>query len=79
MKKSYPILLVVNYFDQLGREKYCAKIDLRFRYWQVRIKEGDEAKTITVTRYGVFEFKVMPFGLTNDPAMFYLMMNQVLH
>ncbi|KAK4385696.1 Retrovirus-related Pol polyprotein from transposon opus [Sesamum angolense] len=44
----------------------------------VRIKEGDEAKTTVVTRYGAFEFLVMPFGFTNAPTTFSTMMNQVL-
>ncbi|XP_022888965.1 uncharacterized protein LOC111404384 [Olea europaea var. sylvestris] len=79
VKNSYPIPLVADCFDRLGQAKYYTKIDLRSRYWQVQIKEGDEAKTTVVTRYGAFEFKVMPFGLTNAPTTFYTMMNQVLH
>ncbi|KAL0331235.1 UNVERIFIED_CONTAM: Retrovirus-related Pol polyprotein from transposon [Sesamum angustifolium] len=78
VKNKYPIPLVADCFDRLSRAKYFTKIDLRSGYWQVRIKEGDEAKTTVVTRYGAFEFLVMPFGLTNAPATFSTMMNQVL-
>ncbi|KAK4387228.1 RNA-directed DNA polymerase [Sesamum angolense] len=79
VKNKYPIPLVADCFDHLSRAKYFTKIDLRSGYWQVRIKEGDEAKTTVITRYGAFEFLVMPFGLTNAPATFSTMMNQVLH
>ena len=70
VKKKYPIPLIVDLFDQLGKVKYFLKLDLRLGYWHVHIAEGDEAKTTCVTRYGVFEFLVMPFGLTNAPVMF---------
>ncbi|KAL0293827.1 UNVERIFIED_CONTAM: Retrovirus-related Pol polyprotein from transposon [Sesamum radiatum] len=79
VKNKYPIPLVADCFDRLSQAKYFTKIDLRLGYWQVRIKEGDEAKTTVVTRYGAFEFLVMPFGLTNAPATFCTLMNQVLH
>ncbi|KAK4397717.1 RNA-directed DNA polymerase [Sesamum angolense] len=79
VKNKYPIPLVVDCFDRLTWAKYFTKIDLRSGYWQVRIKEGDEAKTTMVTRYEAFEFLVMPFGLTNSPITFSTMMNQVLH
>ncbi|KAL0381911.1 UNVERIFIED_CONTAM: RNA-directed DNA polymerase [Sesamum latifolium] len=79
VKNKYPIPLAADCFDRLSRAKYFTKIDLRSGYWQVRIKEGDEAKTTVVTRYGAFEFLVMPFGLTNAPATFSTLMNQVLH
>ncbi|KAL2252569.1 UNVERIFIED_CONTAM: RNA-directed DNA polymerase [Sesamum indicum] len=79
VKNKYPIPLVADCFDRLSGANYFTKIDLRSGYWQVRIKEGDEAKTTVVTRYGAFEFLVTPFGLTNAPATFSTLMNQVLH
>ncbi|KAL0430805.1 UNVERIFIED_CONTAM: RNA-directed DNA polymerase [Sesamum radiatum] len=79
VNNKYPIPLVVDCFDRLSQAKYFTRIELRSGYWQVRIKEGDEAKTTVVIRYGAFEFLVMPFSLTNAPETFYMLMNQVLH
>lgn len=56
IKNKYPIPLIANLFDQLGGARYFSKLDLRSGYYQVRIAEGDEAKTTCVTRYGAFEF-----------------------
>ena len=78
IKNKYPIPLAAEFFDRLSKAEYFTKLDLRSGYWQVRVAEGDEAKTTCVTRYGSFEFLVMPFGLTNAPATFCNLMNDVL-
>ena len=54
VKNKYPILLIADLFDQLGRARYFTKLDLRLGYYQVRITEGDEPKTTCVTRYNSF-------------------------
>ena len=78
VKNKYPIPLTVELFDKLAKARYFTKLDMRSGYWQVRIAEGDKAKTTCVTRYGSYEFLVMPFGLTNAPATFCNLMNDVL-
>ena len=54
------------------------KLDLRWGYNNVRIKEGDKWKAVFMTPEGSFELTVMFFGLTNSPATFQAMMNKLL-
>jgi len=59
-------------------KKLFTKMDLRWRYNNVRIKEGDEWKAAFTMPEGSFEPTVMFFGLTNSPATFQAMMNELL-
>ena len=54
------------------------KMDLRWGYNNIRIKEGDEWKAVFTTLEGLFEPTIMFFGLTNSPATFQAMMNKLL-
>ncbi|GKE03999.1 retrotransposon protein, putative, ty3-gypsy subclass, partial [Tanacetum coccineum] len=77
VKNQYPLLRIVDLFDQLQGSIVYSKIDLRFGYHQLRVREEDISKTAFRTRYGHYEFQVMPFGLTNAPAIFMDLMNRV--
>ena len=52
-------------------------IDLRSRYYLLRVKDVEVPKTAFRTRYGHYEFLVMLFWLTKAPAAFMDLMNRV--
>jgi hypothetical protein len=60
---------------KLKGSKFFTKLDLRWGYNNVRIKEGDEWKAAFITNRGLFEPTVMFFGLRNSPATFQAMMD----
>ena len=53
-------------------------MDLQWEYNNMRIKEGDKWKAAFSMSERSFEPTVMFFGLTNSPAMFQVMMNDLL-
>jgi len=63
--------------DRIRDAHIFTKIDLKYGYYLVRIKDGDEWKTAFRTRYGLYKFLVMPFGLCNAPATFQDMINHI--
>ena len=54
------------------------KMDLRWGFNNVRIKEGDKWKGAFTMHIGSFKLIVMFFRMTNSPATFQAMMNEIL-
>src|SRR5215472_4077424 len=75
VKNSYPLPLIQDLMGKVSKAKIFTKLDVRWGYNNVRIKEGDEWKAAFRTNRGLFEPLVMFFGLTNSPATFQTMMN----
>jgi len=69
--------LITDILDGVGKRKVFTKLDLRWGYNNVRIKEGDEWKVAFTTHIRAYEPTVMYFGLTNSPAIFQAMMNNL--
>jgi len=78
VKNNYPLPLISDVLENIGIKKLFTKMDLRWGYNNVRIKEGDEWKAAFTTLEESFEPTVMFFGLTNSLAALQAMINELL-
>jgi len=78
IKNNYPLPLILDIVENISTKKIFTKMDLRWEYNNVQIKEGDEWKAEFTTPEGSFEPTVMFFGLTNSLATFQAMINELL-
>ena len=77
MKNKYPLPLISELIEKLQGARYFTRLDVRWGFNNVRMKEGDEWKAAFRTNRGLFEPLVMFFSLTNSPATFQTMMNDI--
>jgi len=70
VKNNYLPPLITELIDKMDSKRVFMKMDLRWGFNNVRIKEGDEWKGAFTTHIGSFEPTVMFFGMTNLPAIF---------
>ena len=77
VKNGYLLPLIADILDGVEKKKVFTKLDLRWEYNNVRIKEGNEWKAVFTIHIGAYKPTVMYFGLTNSPATFQMMMNDL--
>ena len=69
-KDSYPIPCIDETLRTIAAAKYISKVDVISAFHRIRVKDGDEWKTVFNTRFGLYEWLITPFGLTGTPATF---------
>jgi len=77
IKNAYLLSLISELIDKLKGAKYFTKLDVRWGYNNVHIKDRDQWKVAFKTNKGLFEPTVMFFGLCNSPATFQSMMDNL--
>ena len=78
IKNNYPLPLISDIVESIGTKKVFTKMDLRWGYNNVQIKEGNEWKVAFTTLEGSFEPMVMLFRLINSLVTFQTMINEIL-
>ncbi|KAA3483673.1 RNA-directed DNA polymerase-like protein [Gossypium australe] len=74
IKNKYPLTWVDDLFDHFRGATVFSKIDLRFDYYQFKVKKSNILKIAFKTQYGHYEFLIMPFS---EPVAFMGLMNRV--
>jgi hypothetical protein len=79
IENSYPLPLISKLQDKITRFKTFAKIDLRWGFNNIQIREGDNYKAAFITNLGLYEPTIMTFSLCNAPATIQTMMDDLMY
>ena len=69
-KDRYPLPLINETLERIGKANWFTKLDVVAALHKLRIAPGSEWMTAFKTRYGLYKWLVTPFGLANAPSSF---------
>ena len=64
VKNNYPLPLISDVIKNISTKRMFTKMDLRWGYNNIRIKEGDKWKVVFMTLEGLFEPTVIVMDLS---------------
>ena len=79
VKDTYLLPWIDETLDSLQGSQWFSSLDLKSRYWQVKMDEASKPLTeLTIGPFGFYECKRMPFRPTNTPVNFKRLMETCL-
>jgi hypothetical protein len=79
IRDIYPLPLIGGIINHLQGKSLFTKLDLRWGFNNIQIREEDCWKAAFKTPFGAYETTVMLFGLTNSPSTFCHAMERMFH
>jgi len=76
-RDMFPMPLVEDVINQLGKSTWFTTLDLQSGFWQIRMAPENMKKTALITKTGLYDWTVMPFGLKNATSTFTRTMSEV--
>lgn len=65
---SYPLPLIEDLIDVVGKSRFLSKIDLQKGYYQIGLTDNAKLISAFITPFGLYQYTVMPFSVCNAPA-----------
>ena len=75
---AHPLPRVMDQLKALKGKHFYAKVDLRWGFHQLEVREDSKHLTAFCTKKGLFEFNRLPFGLKNASSFFQMTVSNIL-
>lgn len=78
VKDRFPLPLIDDHIDRLGRHKFFSSLDMATGFHQIPMDKDSVPLTGFVTPEGHFEYLKMPYGLANAPVVYQRIITKTL-